>query len=252
MQNTMLLECIWKGEILATQSDMSKEITRLLGLIMPIRTVPLGAKSGFGRSCVFSENIELLPEIHLGDVLAEELSVDVPYESMVVIFKEIGEGSPKDRAAVSSELGLLIGDALLNLIKDCVFPIQCEAEVLLVMVNSYCDLIDSPEFQKQDVCSRSFREGLILSLKEYWAGQIQSKLAKSAPDLNLRKEAARKSRYLKNVDTHVGRQMFGQKSVNLTKLQHNVFSGKDWKTSLSEAVMGEIHRDTARVNNYYG
>jgi len=247
MQNTKLLESIWKGDVFAAKSGKCQEVARLLGLILPLRTVPLSAKSGVSRSCIVSENIELLPEIHLGDVLAEELGADVPFGAMIVIFKEHGWMEPRNRTNVSFELGLLIGDTLLNLIGDCVFPIQCEHEVLLVMANSYCDLIESPEFQKQNVCSQSFREGVLLSLQEYWDGQPQYNLAnqKRISDKNC------VSRHLKRTDSHVGKQFFGQKSINLTKLHSNVFNGNDWKKSISEAVMGEIQKDAVRVNNYY-
>ncbi|MBV1864933.1 MAG: hypothetical protein KUG74_10915 [Rhodobacteraceae bacterium] len=247
MQNTKLLESIWKGDIFAANSRKCQEVTRLLGLILPLRTVPLSAKSGVSRSCIVSEHIELLPEIHLGDVLAEELCADVPFGAMIVIFKEHGWMESSSQANVSFELGLLIGDTLLNLIKDCVFPIQCEPEVLLVMVNSYCRLIESPEFQKQKVCCQSFREGVFLSLKEYWDGQPQYNLA----DHKRKDDKSRVSRHMKHMGSHVGKQLFGQKSINLTKLHSNVFNGNDWKKSISEAVMGEIHRDTVRVNNYY-
>lgn len=247
MRSSTLLESIWKGDVLTSKSNMCQEVTRLLGLILPLRTVPLSAKSGISRSCIVSEQIELLPEVLLGDVVAEELSADVPYGAMIVIFKEQDWSDTINQTDVSFELGLLIGDTLLNLIKDCVFPLQYEAEVLLVMVNSYCRLIESPEFQSQKVCSESFNEGLILSLREYWDGQVQKNMNKTGAAYHERFGGIT---YPKTIESYVGKHVLGQRDINLTKLHRNIFTPNDWKRCVSEAVMGEIHKDSMRVNNY--
>lgn len=252
MQNTMLLESIWQGDIYASKCQRSREISRLLGKILPLDIIHFTAKSGITRSCIVSEHIELLPEIHLGDVLAEELDVDVPYGAMVVVYKERDWIETASQSNVSHELGLLIGDLLISLINDCVFPIQYELKVLSVMANSYCCLIDSPEFQGHKICSQSFRNGLYVSLEEYCEGHPQ---CKKRTDLQTRTQVDNSgyvTAHLNSTEPHVGLSMFGEKSINLTKLRGNIFSGNDWKKSISEAVMGELSNDSIPANNYYG
>ena len=252
MQNTMLLESIWQGDIYASKCQRSREICRLLGQILPLDITHFTAKSGITRSCIVSEHIELLPEIHLGDVLAEELDADVPFGAMVVVFKERDWIEAATQSNVSHELGLLIGDLLINLLNDCVFPIQCELEVLSVMANSYCRLIESPEFQGHKICSQSFRNGLYVSLEEYCEGHPHCKKGsgiQTRPQIN---SSGYITAHLNSTEPHVGLSMFGEKSINLTKLQGNICSGNDWKKSISEAVMGELRNNTVPANNYYG
>jgi hypothetical protein len=251
MQNTTLLESIWQGDIFASKCRRSHEIVRLLRLVLPLDFVHFTARSGIARSCIIPEHIELLPEIHLGDVLAEELDANVPFGAMVVVFKERDWTEAATETNESYELGVLIGDLLVSLINDCVFPLQSEMEVLSVMANSYYRLIKSPECQEYAVCSQSFHEGLMFSLEEYCEGHPQ---CSSSAGSKARKKINRSSyvtAHLKHTESHVGQSMFGEKSINLTKLHGNIFSGNDWKKSISEAVMGELHKSTVPANNYY-
>ena len=236
MRNEMLLESIWQGEIVTTQTKMCKEVSRLLRMMLPLQTVCLSAKSGVKRSCIIAENLEVMPEIPLGDVLAEELSADVPFGSLIVILKEQSLTVPLKKSEVSFQLGLLVGDALLDIIGSGTFPLHCEAEALEVMENSYYHLIDSDEYWRRDICPRQFRAGLTQSLNEYWNAVAQDDLAISS----FNRKAT--TPWLEEQNTTA-------KSVNLAQLQSKMTDRSNWKKIVIEAVIGEIRADAARA--YY-
>jgi len=101
MHNCMLLENIWKGDIKAAQSRKLLQIKHLLGLILPLRIVCLSTSSAMTCSRIVSEETELLPNLPLGDVLVEELSINVPLGSMVVILKDQNSKRFSNRSDVS-------------------------------------------------------------------------------------------------------------------------------------------------------
>lgn len=242
MRNEMLLESIWQGEIVTTQTKMCKEVSRLLRMMVPLQTVCLSAKSGVKRSCIISENLEVMPAIPLGDILAEELSADVPLGSLIVILKEQNLTGPLKKSEVSFQLGLLVGDALLDIIGGGTFPLHYEAEALEVMENSYYHLIESDAYWRRDICPRQFRAGLTQSLNEYWkaiSGPSQKGCCGIKP-INGRRKVT--TPWLERQNTNA-------KSVNLAHIQSKVTDRSDWKKIVIEAVMSEIRADAVRA--YY-
>ena len=236
MRNEMLLESIWQGEIVTTQTKMCKEVSRLLSVMLPLQTVCLSAKSGVKRSCIISDNLEIMPALPLGDVLAEELSTEVPFGSLIVILKEQNLTGPLKKSEISFQLGLLVGDALLDIIGSGTFPLHCEAEALEVMENSYYHFIESDEYWRRDICPRQFRAGLTQSLNEYWNAIASDNPAISGSN---RKSTA----------PWLEKQVTNVKCVNLAHLQSNLTDRSDWKKIVIEAVMSEIKTDAVRV--YY-
>ncbi|MDP5346988.1 MAG: hypothetical protein NWQ32_01170, partial [Paracoccaceae bacterium] len=85
MRQDRLLELIWQGDIKLGIGPGARRLQRAMAALLPLRVVCLGATSGVDRSCLMTDDAELLPELPIGDVLAEELSIDVPAGSLVVV-----------------------------------------------------------------------------------------------------------------------------------------------------------------------
>lgn len=249
MQNETLLKSIWNGNITTTQSRFSKEVKGFLNLLLPFQTVCLRDNSMIASSRIIPEEIELLPALPLGDILAEELSIDVPLGSMVVVLKEQNSRTPISQPDVSYQLGLIIGEVLLGIIGDGVFPLGYEAEALRVMANSYVKLVENFEGQQQKICSTSFHTGLSHSISEYWAGPAQNDLNISNIKAKATREMALFSGYLKVLNRYEWARTPNQRYVNLTEIDTSLCTPFTWKNNLVEAVLGGILLDKSHAYN---
>ncbi|TMV85816.1 hypothetical protein FGG78_20440 [Thioclava sp. BHET1] len=57
----------------------------MIEALLPVRTITLRSAVAIGGICVLPESTELMPGLSLGDVLAEELDLSVPYGVLIVI-----------------------------------------------------------------------------------------------------------------------------------------------------------------------
>lgn len=112
VQNDTLLEQIW-GEAVeyCAPADMSP-LAKLLSALLTVPTVALVTHAGMARAHALMEDTELLPGASLGDVLAEELGVDIPHDAVVLI--EPVE-SAEAEALSGSDLGQELGRLLMEL-----------------------------------------------------------------------------------------------------------------------------------------
>lgn len=250
MHNETLLTGIWGGGVITTQSRLSKEIKRLLKLLLPLQTVCLSAGSAVTCGRIIPEEVELLPALPLGDILAEELSANVPHGSMVVILKERDCRAVMSKSDTSFQLGLIIGDVLLGVIGDGVFPLQYEAEALRVMANSYCNLVENLEQKQKNICSTSFQNGLSKSVSEYWNGPAENNCNSSKVSAKSPNEMMLFCRHLKTTSPYAWIREANQKRVNLSKIYGKSRNCHTWRADIVEAVLGEILSDTGRVYNH--
>jgi len=247
MHNKTLLEGIWQGDLASTQSRVTKEIQHLLMLMLPLHTVCLSANSTVTCSRIIPEEIELLPALPLGDILAEELSTIIPPRSLIVVLKDHDCKAAGSNQDISFLLGLIIGDALLGIVGDGVFPLQYETEALQVMANSYCSQAERLERKQKKICLTSFQNGLSKSISEYWNGPAQNtkKVARKSSD-----EMELFCWCLKATSPYVWSRKANQKHVNLSKIYGKSRNYHTWKADIVEAVLGEILSDTDQIYNH--
>ncbi len=170
MRNGELLEMIWRGDIVSSDSDAARRMARVLGTLVPLPIICLSARTGVDRSLLLLEETELMPGLPLGDVLAEELGIDVPYGAMVVIGgADLAAGRAAD-GDLSHAAGLLVGEALLDAVRRGIFPLEKETDALYVMACSYHRLAGGAALQQLGLVPAQFRRGLGASLGAYWSG----------------------------------------------------------------------------------
>ncbi|MGE4326594.1 MAG: hypothetical protein AB7E21_10860 [Pseudodonghicola sp.] len=85
MREERLLEQIWGDAIeYRAPADMSP-LAKLLSALLTVPTVALVSHAGVARAHALMESAELLPGASLGDVLVEELGIDIPHDAVVLI-----------------------------------------------------------------------------------------------------------------------------------------------------------------------
>lgn len=111
MHSDLILEQIWGGAIEARSAGDMSPLARLLGALLTVPMVTLVAHAEVTRPFAMMETDELLPGAPLGDVLAEELVLDVPRDALVLI-EPVGfaDALSFSGRALGEELGRILNE----------------------------------------------------------------------------------------------------------------------------------------------
>ena len=111
MRKDRLLEQIWEGAVEVRSPDGMSPLARLLGALLTVPLVTLVAEDGGDQPIAMMETDELLPGAPLGDVLAEELGLDVPRDAVVLIEPAaFADARSYSGRALGEELGRILAD----------------------------------------------------------------------------------------------------------------------------------------------
>jgi len=171
MGNGKLLELIWQGAIRPAEGSDAARMARLLGALLPLKTICLTSSVGFDQSRVLTDEVELEPALPLGDVLSEELGLDVPYGTLVVVCAKTPQGTPRSEEELSHQLGSVVGEVLLDAVRRGAFSFEREASALYVMACSYHRIASCMGLQHHGLKPQMFRAGLAAKMAAYWLGE---------------------------------------------------------------------------------
>lgn len=102
---------IWGGDLSEDCNAQEAPLAGLLGSLMDVPVVTLSSEAKMERPIAMMEETEVLPGATLGDVLAEELSIEVPFGALVLI-------QPKSFAKSQDLSGQKLGEILGHIILE--------------------------------------------------------------------------------------------------------------------------------------
>ena len=158
------MEDVWTGRIRAARGSDAISLSRQLRALVPVHHVLLTADGSVDRVAVLQDDAEMMPALPLGDVVVEELGVDVPYGALIVM-RDAGTPGP-----VSYDAGLVLGDILLMVLRSGTIPMARETDALFAMAASYDQIVEASGFRHTGLDAAEFRLGLAASLGAYWSG----------------------------------------------------------------------------------
>ncbi|MWD28458.1 hypothetical protein E0K89_013315 [Aquicoccus sp. SCR17] len=165
-----MLELVWEGAVQPAEGRGAARLRRLLKAMLPVRIVCLSAATGIDRVTVLPDELEVMPALPLGDVIAEELPVEVPYGSLLLICDaDVFQPEPTD-AELSYDLGIAVGQTLLTVLRRGIFPLERENEALYVMACAFDRMAQGTALQHLGMVSGEFSKGLAGVLAGYWSG----------------------------------------------------------------------------------
>tara|TARA_R110002049_G_scaffold29972_2_gene101938 strand:+ start:29487 stop:30209 length:723 start_codon:yes stop_codon:yes gene_type:complete len=163
MREKFLIGGIWKGACHSGSAVDGKLFKTLIRALIPVQTAIFEMQGWGGDPAAMPEDIEPIPGICLGDILAEELDADVPYGALVVIRNQ--NALPN----ISHSVGALVGEALLRVIGRGMFPLADEDSVLYALGLAYYRVAQAEELVQLGLEPAAFRAGLNAVLARYWA-----------------------------------------------------------------------------------
>lgn len=232
MRNRTLLELVWQGAIRPADGVAARQLARLLKDLLPVDCICLTATSGLRRSRVLSDETELMPALPLGDVLAEEMGLDVPYGSLVVI-EEAGQ------ASVSRRLGAVVAELLLGVVRLGMFPLHRESDALYMMACAFA----RRGAGHPGIDSADYRSGLAAGLGAFWTGTPDGQAEPSGlfddPDF-LENPALRA--YLSRLDAGFRAPLPQDVPQDLLAIPEGVFGYEAWAERVARAVNAAMAR----------
>lgn len=107
-----ILRSIWSGEAALGCKEEQSPLALLLDSILSVPIVCLTVPLGDQTPIALADSMELMPGCMLGDILSEELGVDVPINCIILVEPQIRSDAPPMSA---KELGRNLGLALSSL-----------------------------------------------------------------------------------------------------------------------------------------
>ncbi len=168
MRSEHLLGSIWKGDVVADDGEGVQEFLAAFQSIIPVQTLPLVLSGGLDRPTVLTDDVELMPALPLGDILAEELDIDVPYGSLVVILP--ARTQAQARAHAAKDLGFAVAETLCVAQSQLRLPVESETDSLYMMAHSAVHTGASLPVRKLGIDAPMFNLGMGQSLANHWRG----------------------------------------------------------------------------------
>lgn len=162
MQDNSILSAIWAGALRPDSAVDARLFKALMGALVPVQT-SIFEQDGWDRKpTAMPEDIEPMPGISLGDILAEELNADISYGSLVLI------RNPDEFQDTSHAAGTVVGGILLSVIGRGMFPLADEDNVLYALGMAYYQAAQADELVQLGLDVEAFRSGLNAVLARYW------------------------------------------------------------------------------------
>ncbi|MBN9887136.1 hypothetical protein [Salipiger abyssi] len=169
-----MLDLIWQDDVTLPEPEIYDGFDTLFTQILPVRSVALVAGGACNRALAMSDGLELAPALPLGDVLVEELPLDLPYGTLVLFL-------PRDETDLSRLLGAAVGESLQLMLSLASVPMERETDALYVMAHAAARRVTALRVKGRALDLRRFCQGLGQSLHRYWLADQRPLL----PDPNL-------------------------------------------------------------------
>lgn len=181
MRNQEFVQRIWDGSITPTLADGSNPIDRLLKPLLPVKTVCL-SMDDCKQTMVWSDRDPILPGATMGDLVGEELDINVPYGTMIILHNSKLAHAPLTE--VSYAVGRIVGSALIRAALSAKVGTERENEALYTMSVCYSQIVQSEFLRNIGLDVAHFHFGLGSALRSFWIGTDNGAADRSGIFLN--------------------------------------------------------------------
>jgi len=144
----------------------------LLASLYPGRVILIGVEDGTIAERVLLDDTEVVPALSLGDVVAEELNVSVPYGT-VIAFVSVAVFSSDASAAIRGDvIGRVYAQILVEALHRGGFPMDRETGLLLGLAESAVAAVSQIEAGTGLICRGAFEQALAATLRSVLFGGV--------------------------------------------------------------------------------
>lgn len=156
-----VLDLIWDNSVAMPDPEISQEFLSLFSRILPVRSAPLMAGGACRQPHVMSDNLELAAGLPLGDVLVEELPLELCYDTLVVFL-------PKGQRNLGGLLGGAVAESLILALSMGDVPFERETEALHALAQAALRRAGELAAAGARLDVAGFHQGLAQALGRHW------------------------------------------------------------------------------------
>lgn len=139
MYSKTILEALWRGDLAEAGGGGAIRIGSALEAILPVRAAFLESRDPATVEIqVMSEATLILPDLSLGDLLAEEIDLFVPDQCLVFIVPQRFLRPDCTAKVLSDALGSAVAKSLIDMAEICFSSADDEAAALASLWSHFC------------------------------------------------------------------------------------------------------------------
>lgn len=158
MAHRFPVAAVWIGAVSVARSTQAVTFDALLSRILPIEVALFRIEARFPQPAALADDTVVVAGVGIGDVLAEELDVSVPYGSIVLIRHETAFQN------LSFELGAAVAEILSAVMERAFTPTPAEAEIFAALAQNCLEAVGDMAEMEDRLSVRTFRDGLMQTL----------------------------------------------------------------------------------------
>ncbi|MDG4648659.1 hypothetical protein P6F26_09385 [Roseibacterium sp. SDUM158017] len=166
-----VLSVLWSGKGTAVSEDEAGVFGMLFRAFFPARSILVGVADGALGERVLLDDTEVMPSLSLGDVLAEELNIIVPYGTPIVFVPRaaLHEGAPRELRGET--LGRIYAQVIQEAVSTGSFPMQRELQIILCLCMSAVATAARLDARTGRISCASFERALASSIDRLLCGR---------------------------------------------------------------------------------
>ncbi|MBP0484572.1 hypothetical protein [Sagittula salina] len=163
MKSGDVLCLIWQDGVTVPDRAARARFETAFHALLPVRHVALKAGGACSNPLALADSLELAPALPLGDVLVEELPLDLPYDTLVLLL-------PQDAECEAEQLGGAVVEALHLMIRTGGLPMERETDALFVSAHVAARRARHMGARDAGFDAARFCIGMARSLGRIWGG----------------------------------------------------------------------------------
>jgi hypothetical protein len=165
-----VLSVIWSGECRVIVDKEADVFKALLSELFPGKTIFIGVNDDDIPERVLLDDTEVLPFLSLGDVVAEELNVSVPYGTALVFVPLSGLLPTAGAARLGGVIGHVYGQIIIEALHRGGFPMEREMGLLMGLAHSSVSAVERLAAGGRPICRAAFERALAATLYSALSG----------------------------------------------------------------------------------
>lgn len=165
-----VLSVLWSGGASAVGDGEAGTFAQLLRALSPVRAMLVATEGGALEERVLLDDMEIMPSLSIGDIMAEELNLQVPYGTVIAFVPEAAMQDCAPPSVRGESLGKLLGQIILEAVNRGSFPMESEIGMIFRLAATAVSTAVHLETRTGQISSSAFECAVAATLHRGLAG----------------------------------------------------------------------------------
>jgi hypothetical protein len=169
-----VLSVLWSGGACAVGDSEAGAFTQLLRALSPVRAMLVATEGGALEERVLLDDMEIMPSLSIGDIMAEELNLQVPYGTVIAFVPSEAMQDCTPPSVRGESLGKILGQIILEAVNRGSFPMEAEIGMIFRLAATSVSTAVHLETRTGQISSWAFERAIAETLYRGLAGHESS------------------------------------------------------------------------------